>query len=206
MKTNIIYLIIISICVALLVNSCATGKDSVGITQPAVEKRIKERSLEKSISYVEMNDGTIREYSQIKLVTGILNTPYLIANGDVKIFPDQIKSYKTGNYYAISQMEFYTTNITHVAKNVLPGFAVREIKGDVSLYSIQYYNGSNIYKKYFLQKGKDGKILPYTKQLLNEYAINNMEVKNFITKKKAKQKDLLAVVENYNNAISVSKN
>ena len=124
----------------------------------------------------------------------------------IKILATQIKAYKDDNYYAISQREFYDRNKTHVAKNVLPGFAVRELKGDVSVYSLQYFNGSNIYKRFFLQKGNDGKIMPYTKQLLNEYATNNMEVKNYVTKKKGKQKDLIAVVENYNNAISVSKN
>lgn len=74
------------------------------------------------------------------------------------------------------------------------------------MYFLQYFNGSNIYKKFFLQKGNNGKIIPYTKQLLNEYTINNTEVKNFVTKKKSKQKDLLAVVENYNNSMLVSKN
>ena len=206
MKTNIIYLIIISVCVALLVTSCATGKDSVVISQPEIEKQTDDESSKKADCYVVMNDGTIRKYSKIKLVTGVLITPYLLGDGEVKILPIQIKAYKDANYYAISQREFYNTNKTHVANNVLPGFAVRELKGDVNVYSLQYFNGSNIYKKFFLQKGKDGKIMPYTTQLLNEYAKNNMEVKNFVTKKKAKQRDLIAVVENYNNSISVSKN
>lgn len=206
MKTNIIYLIIISVCVALLVTSCATGKDSVVISQPEIEKQTDDESSKKADCYVVMNDGTIRKYSKIKLVTGVLITPYLLGDGEVKILPIQIKAYKDANYYAISQREFYNTNKTHVANNVLPGFAVRELKGDVNVYSLQYFNGSNIYKKFFLQKGNDGKIMPYTTQLLNEYAKNNMEVKNFVTKKKAKQRDLIAVVENYNNSISVSKN
>ena len=205
MKTNIIYLIIISICVALLVSSCATGKDSIVLPQPATEKQMTVAAKQDDC-YVEMNNGSIIKYSRLKLVTGVLATPYLLANGEIKISVSQIKAYRDANYYAIAQREFYTTNNSHVAKNVLPGFAVREIKGDVNLYSLQYFNGSNIYKKFFLQKGNDGKIMPYTPQLLNEYAQNNMEVKNFVTKKKAKQKNLIAVVENYNSSISFSIN
>ena len=206
MKTNIIYLIIISICVALLVNSCATGKNSVVIPQPVTEKQTDDVASKKSDCYIVMNDGTVRKYHKLKLVTGILSTPYLLADGEAKILPTDIIAYKDANFYAISQREFFYSSKTLVAKNVLPGFAVRELKGDVNVYSLQYFNGSNTYKKFFLQKGNDGTIMPYSKQLLKDYAINNMEVKNFITKKKAKQKNLIAVVENYNNAISVSKN
>lgn len=206
MKTNIIYFVIISICVALLVSSCVTGKDSVVISQPATEKYTDDESSKRADCFVVMNDGTIKTYYKIKLITGILTTPHLLADGELKILPTQIKAYKDANYYAISQREFYNTNKTHVATNVLPGFAVRELKGDVNVYSLQYFNGSNIYKRFFLQKGNNGKIMPYTTQLLNEYAKNNMEIKNFVTKKKTRQKDLIAVVENYNNSISVSKN
>lgn len=206
MKTNIIYLIIISICVALLVSSCITSKNSLVVPELVTEKQTEDVAAKKSDCYVEMNDGTVKKYSKIKLVTGILTTPYLLVDGEIKILATQIKAYKDANYYAVSQREFYNTNKTHVAVNVLPGFAVRELKGDVNVYSLQYFNGSNIYKKFFLQKGHDGKIIPYTTQLLNDYAKNNIEVKNFLTKKKTKQKELLAVVENYNNSISVSKN
>jgi len=117
-----------------------------------------------------------------------------------------IKEYRDANNYAIAQTAFYNKVKTHVATNVLPGFALREIKGDLNVYSIRFYNGSNVYKKYFLQKGIDGKIVPYTAQILNEYAKDNAEVKNFLSKKKRKQNQLLAVVNNYNNSISISKN
>ncbi len=205
MKTNIIYLLIISICVTLLVSSCIISKNSLVAPELTTERQTEVAS-KKWDCYVEMNDGTIKKYSKIKLVTGILSTPYLLADGEIKILATQIKAYKDANFYAVSQREFYNTNKTHVAIDVLPGFAIRELKGEVNVYSLQYYNGSNIYKKFFLQKGHDGKIIPYTTQLLNEYAKNNIEVKNFVTKKKAKQKELLAVVESYNNSVSISKN
>jgi hypothetical protein len=182
-----------------------TSKNSL-VAPELTTKRQTEVGSKKWDCYVEMNDGTIKKYSKIKLVTGILSTPYLLADGEIKILATQIKAYKDANFYAVSQREFYNTNKTHVAINVLPGFAIRELKGEVNVYSLQYYNGSNIYKKFFLQKGHDGKIIPYTTQLLNEYAKNNIEVKNFVTKKKAKQKELLAVVESYNNSVSISKN
>ncbi len=92
MKTNIIYLIIISICVALLVNSCATGKDTVAVSQTSTEKQTDVKASKKADSYIEMNDGTIRKYNQIKLVTGIIYTPYLLANEQIKTLPTQIKA------------------------------------------------------------------------------------------------------------------
>ncbi|MCY7290869.1 MAG: hypothetical protein LH615_01695 [Ferruginibacter sp.] len=201
MKTTIIYLLIIALCVSMLVNSCAAGKNNIVIAEANIEN-----VNEKAGCYVVLKDGTVKNYSTLKLVTGIFKTPHLLADGSVKILPGSIKEYKDANYYAIAQNEFYNKVKTHVATNVLPGFAVREIKGDLNVYSIQFYNGSNVYKKYFLQKGKDGKIAPYTAQLLNEYAKDNEEVKNFLSKKKSNQKQLLAVVNNYNNSQSISRN
>lgn len=188
-------------CVSMLLNSCATVKNSV-----ESEEGGNEKMTEKADCYVVLKDGTLKNYSTLKLVTGIFKTPHLLGDGNVEISPADIKEYKDANYYAIAQKDFYTKVKTHVATNVLPGFAVREIKGTLNVYSIQFYNGSNIYKKYFLQKGNDGKIIPYTAQLLNEYAKDNMEVKNFLAKKKSKQKQLLAIVNNYNNSVSFSKN
>ena len=206
MKTNIIYLVIISICVALLVNSCATGKKNIEISRPTTEEPTHNVVSKKSDYYVVLNDGTIKKYGKIKLVTGILTTPYLEADGEIKILPTQIKAYKDENHFAISQKEFYGKNKTHVATEVLPGFAVKELKGEVNVYSLQYFNGSNTYKKFFLQKGEDGMILPYSASLLKEYAGNDTEIKNFITKKKTKQKDLLVFIENYNNSKSLTRN
>lgn len=201
MKTTIIYLLIIALCVSLLVNSCAAGKNSVAMAETPTENII-----EKTNCYVVLKDGSIKNYVTLKLVTGVFKTPHLLADGKVQILPSEIKEYKDANYYAIDQKQFYTKVTTHVATNVLPGFAVREIKGNLNLYSVQFYNGSNVYKKYFLQNGVDGKILPYTPALLNEYAKYNAEVKNFLLKKKNKHKELLAVITSYNSAQSISKN
>jgi len=201
MKTTIIYLLIIALCVSMLVNSCAAGRNSVKI-----EYARSEKVVEKTDCYVVLRDGTVKSFSTLKLVTGFFKTPHLLADGYVKIMAGDIKEYRDANNYAIAQTAFYNKVKTHVATNVLPGFALREIKGDLNVYSIRFYNGSNVYKKYFLQKGIDGKIVPYTAQILNEYAKDNAEVKNFLSKKKRKQNQLLAVVNNYNNSISISKN
>ena len=201
MKTTIIYLLIIALCVTLLVSSCAAGKNNVN----SAEARI-ETVNENANCFVVLKDGTVKNYSTLKLITGIFKTPHLLANGTTEILPADIKEYKDANYHAVAQTAFYTKVKTHVATNVLPGFAIRELRGNLNVYSIQFYNGSNVYKKYFLQRGDNGKIVPYTAQLLNEYAKDNAEVKNFLLKKRSKQKQLLAVVNNYNNSVSISKN
>lgn len=201
MKTTIIYLLIIALCVTLLVSSCAAGKNNI----ISAEARI-ETVNENANCFVVLKDGTVKNYSTLKLITGIFKTPHLLADGTVEIQSADIKEYKDADYHAVAQTAFYTKVKTHVATNVLPGFAIRELRGNLNVYSIQFYNGSNVYKKYFLQKGDNGKIVPYTAQLLNEYAKDNADVKNFLLKKKSKQKQLLAVVNNYNNSVSISKN
>ena len=201
MKTTIIYLIIIAICVSMLVNSCAAGKNNIEMAPPLTEDH-----TEKATCYVVLKDGNVKYYTTLKLTTAIFKTPFLLADGKEEIMAKDLKEYKDANYHAIAQQEFYNKIKTHVATKVLPGFAVLEAKGDLNVYSLQFYNGSNVYKKYFLQKGPNGKIVPYTPQLLGEYAVNNAEVKEFLSKKKSKQKQLLALVNNYNNSVSMSKN
>ncbi len=158
--------------------------------------------------FVEFVNGEIKKFSSIKLITGVFVSPYLLADGSIKIQPAQVKAYKDNRFYAVAQREFYTQGKGHISTHVLPGFAIREIKGNLNLYSLQFYNLGTVHKKFFIQNGADGKIVPYSEELLAEYFKDNEEVLAHINKhrKKINNKELISLVENYNSASSISKN
>ena len=205
MKTNIIY-VLIAACVALVLSSCSTSKNSIAIEKPiAINDIAKE---ENKNCFVVSNDGTVTHYKSLKLVTAILSTPYLLADGKVKIMPDEIKAYKDKKHYAISQKIFYTEEKGHVATHVLPGFAVKEKSGSINVYSLQIYSVGKVYKKYFLQNGENGAILAYSPILLHDYINNDASFANEIelTKKKMNTKKVLSIVDSYNGSTSITKN
>src|SRR5882672_9691288 len=83
--------------------------------------------------FVEMNDGTIRNFTTLKMVTGIMMTPHLVADGRVVINGNEIKSYQDDdNHYAVSQKVFEFGRRTHLAVEVLPGFVQRIATGKIS--------------------------------------------------------------------------
>ena len=211
MRTKITHLFM-AVFAALLLNSCAVSKISnvQEIQKSDVETTVKqtEKTTENAVCFVQLNDGTTQNYSTLKLVTGVFTSPYLLADGKIKIQPSSVKAYRDANYYAISQKEFYTKGKAHVATHVLPGFAIRVVKGNINLYALQFYGSGNIYKKYFLQNGTEGKIVPFTADLLTEYTNNNAVIKNVMSKNKKKinNKLMMELVDNYNTTTSLSKN
>ncbi len=149
---------------------------------------------------VVFTDGDSKSFTTLKLVTGVLKTPYLLADGEQKLDSKIIKAYHDGKRYAIRQSEFYAGAKGHVATDVLPGFAVREIAGSINVYSLQFYKNGNIGKKYFLQLGTNAAIIPYSLKDLAAITQDNPEISLQLKKYKRnlKSKQLLAVVSRYN--------
>ncbi len=57
--------------------------------------------------FVEYNDGSIKEFERLEVVTAIFKTPRLIANGAIIIKPEEIKAYMDSKgRYAISAKLF----------------------------------------------------------------------------------------------------
>jgi hypothetical protein len=203
MKTNIIY-VLIAACVALVLSSCSASKDSVAIEKPISISVIEDENASKTC-YVVNKDGSITKYKTLKLVTAMLATPYLLANGSVKILPQDIIAYKDKKYYAISQKAFYDEVKGHVATNVLPGFAIKEMSGQINVYSLQIYSVGKVYKKYFLQNGENGKIEPYTAATLEAY-VNSNTAQRVVIGKRVKAKKMFSLVKEYNNTEAITKN
>lgn len=192
------------ICLLLVLNSCASSKNS--IDQP---KTTAETSKEQGSCFVQLNDGTVKNYSSLKLVTGVFKTPHLLADDNVVISPADIKAYQSKDHYAIAQKAFTLSKPSYVAVEVLPGFAVRVAKGKLNVYSIKFYNGHNTTEKFYLQYGDDGQITAYTPELMKSLIRDNSEAFNFFSGKNKSvplPKRLLATADIYNNSRYISKN
>jgi hypothetical protein len=159
--------------------------------------------------FVQMNDGTIRTFNSLKLVTGIFKTPHLLANDSIVIMASDIKAYQNHDCYAVSQKEFTTKKQSTVAVKALPGFAIRIASGKLNVYSFKYYNGHNTTEKFFLQSGDGAQILAYSPELMNELLKDNSDAYALFNEKSGSvtfSKKLLASVEMFNTSRLISKN
>lgn len=189
----------------IVLNSCATSSIS-HVQHKADIANSKETTAE---CFVQMNDGTIKHYNSLKLVTSPVSSPYLLADGKLKIRAGKITAYQNKDLYAISQKTFSGGHITHVATETLPGFAVRTVKGKINVYCKKYYNGQTAVDEYFLQSGDAGKIVPYSPVLMNELVKDNSQAYSFFNNKKFKgslPEKLHATAHLYNNGQLMTKN
>jgi hypothetical protein len=203
MKTNVPYLKAIA-CLLVLLNSCTVTKNSIEQYNAPIEDPKKE-----ILCFVQLKDGSVKNYTTLKLVTGVFKTPHLIADGSIIIKPEEIKAYQNKDHYAVSQKEFTDAKQSYVAKDALPGFAVRIAAGKINVYSLKYYNGHNTTEKLFLQSGDDAQIAACTPELMNELVKDNGDAYTFFNEKNntaTLTKKILATVEIYNNPGDVSKN
>ncbi len=203
MKTNVPYLKAIA-CLLVLFNSCTVTKNSIEQYNAPIEDPKKE-----ILCFVQMKDGTVKNYSTLKLITGVFKTPHLLADGNTIIKAEQIKAYQSKEHYAVSQKEFTDAKQSYVAKDALPGFAVRIAAGKINVYSLKYYNGHNTTEKLFLQSGDNAQIVACTPELMNELVKDNSDAYAFFNDKNQTAtvtKKILATVEIYNTPGDVSKN
>lgn len=166
-------------------------------------------TVENNGCFVQYTDGTIKKFTSLKLVTKIFKTPHLLADDSLVIYADQLKAYQNEKGYAVSQIEFGDSKKTFVAKEVLPGFAVRVAKGYLNVFSIKYYNGQNITEKLFVQQGEGTAITPCTPDQLEGMVKENndaLAVLSANNKNLTGTKKLLAAVEIFNSSKLLSKN
>lgn len=184
---------------------------SLSITSAPINKLIDRKYPKTGSKYfVVFNDGSIKSFSSLKLVTGLFKTPHLLADGNQVIYAGDIKAYQNQDHYAISEKEFSASKKpSKVAKDALPGFAVRVASGKINVYSLKYYNGQNATEKFFLQVGDDGQIVAFTNELFNDLIKDNNEALVYFNDKKQANsinKKLLLSVDIYNNTGFISKN
>lgn len=157
---------------------------------------------------MQMNDGTIREFKALKLVTGVMLRPHLLADGKEKIYADQIKAYQNDGHYAVSQTTFCCGRMSAVASETLPGFAIRIVKGKLNVYRKKYLNGEHAIDEYFVQAGDEGKIMAYSPPVMEELLKDNAEASLFFKSLKESRNvrdKLIAAVYLYNSDQTLSK-
>ncbi len=152
--------------------------------------------------FVEYNDGSIKEFERLEVVTAIFKTPRLIANGAIIIKPEEIKAYMDSKgRYAISAKLFDDAKETYVATSALNGFAYRVVKGKINVFALKYYNGRVTALKYYLQQGEGKAIVPYNAELLAGMIKDDAGAAQFCSNNETDKnagKFLTAVVEIYN--------
>lgn len=202
---NIIPAIAVLFCAATLLNSCATGKNAVTSLNPAIENTDNHVAT----CFVQLNDGSIKQFSSLKLVTGLFTTPHLLADDKLVINAKDIKAYQDNKRYAVSAKQLKSKKDGYVSSEALPGFAVKLLSGKLNVYGRKYYNGANSVDEYFLQEGNDGHIIAYSRNVLRDMLKEDtkaLEYFNSRSKGSSKSKKLIAAVEMYNNNQLLTKN
>jgi hypothetical protein len=202
---NFISALAVIISTAILLNSCAVSKNSTDQQQTAV-KNVNEISAG---SFVQLNDGSIKQFTTLKLVTGVLTTPHLLGDGKVVINAKEIIAYQNDQHYAVSAKILTSKKSANVSVETLPGFAVKVVSGKLNVYCRKYYNGANASNEYFLQNGNDGYIVAYSKDVLKSMLKEDMNASAFFnskTKVLPISKKILTAVEIYNKGQMMTKN
>jgi hypothetical protein len=201
---KVIFSIAACCSIAFLLSSCAVSKNS------GLIKTDTENAGEASPAcFVQLNDGSIQQYESLKLVTGVLTTPYLLANNKLVINSKDIMAYQDEKHYAVSAKILTSKKNSRVAVETLPGFAVKVISGKLNVYSRKYYNGGNTREEYFLQNGNEGYIVAYSKAVLISMLKEDtkaLEYFNSRSKISPRSKKLLVAVQMYNNGQLMTKN
>lgn len=190
------------LCVVILSSFAVSNK---AITVPEVEDPKKDsRSC-----YVQFNDGTVKQFSSLKLVTGVLKTPHLLADNKTVIYAKDIMAYQDSRFYAVSSKILTSNKKSQVAVDALPGFAIRIVSGKLNVYSRKYYNGGHSVEEFFLQHGNDGFIIAYSKDVLISILKEDnkaLEFFNSNSKISPWSKKIIAAVEIFNNGQMITKN
>ena len=186
-------------------NACSVAKNAVDETKSVAAKAINTNAA----CFVQFKDGKIVNYQSLQLVNAVFNDAYLLADGKLRLYPKDIKSYQTGNYYAVSQTIFANGRKSRVAIDCLPGFAIRIAKGKLNIYCKQFYNGAHAVDEFYLQSGEDGPIVVYAPKLMEELLKGNEAAAAWFKanlKKTALHKNLQATVALVNKESLLSKN
>ena len=201
---KLFYTFVVLLSINIFFQSCATNKS---IAQRITE--FESATADDRVCFVQWNDGSIKYYTTLKLVTGVFTSPHLLGDDQVKIAAYQIKAYQDKDHYAISQKLFVSGKRSAVATETLPGFAVRVVKGKLNVYCKKFFNGERAVNEYYLQSGDDGEIQVYTPALMNDLVKNDAAALSYFNTKKVKDhmpEKLLATVQLFNNNQMVSKN
>ncbi len=181
-----------------VLSSCASTMASEERKMALLESKVDAKDC-----FVEMRDGTVKTYSNLKLVTSVYKAPHLLADGKIKIDADEIVAYQSKKHYAINASGFsYGGHKSNIASETLPGFAVRVATGHLNVYIKKYKSNGKVMDEYFLQEN-NGQVLVYTPELMSALVKNNPEALEFFNNNKKRIKltdELKTTAKIYNDA------
>ncbi len=184
------------LCVTISLNACMPIKNSVDGIMPA-----KSTTNTKDDCFVQMADGTIKNYTNLQLINSRVTDAHLLADDSVVITPNQIKAYQDKKSYAVAHKVFKASNPKSITVNTMPGFAVRIAKGKLNIYVAKYNDGIKTTEVYFLQFGDEEEIKTYVPQTMNQMLRDNNEAFNFFNDHNSDNnlyKTLIATANMYN--------
>ncbi len=187
-----------ALCSFVLLFSCFVFVNHVA-AQPKADISPSEENNKNC--FVKLKDGSIREYVTLKLVTGVLVSPHLLANDKIVIKASDISAYQSDKHFAVSYSSLITPRTAMVSVETLPGFAVRVVTGKMNVYARKYYNGGNAVNEYFLQHGTDGEIVSYSSEMMRSFLKDNAKALDYYNSKvkfSPRAKKLLATAQIYN--------
>ncbi len=193
------------LAIVCIQSSCATM--SSGMFDRGVDSKKGKES--KADFFIQKKDGSVQNFKSLKLVTGVFKTPHLLADGKIKIESKDVAAYQNSDHFAISDEYIEGERKAKVAIGSLPGFAVRVAKGKLNVYSRKYYNGKNAADELFIQDGNNGKIVPYTPELMASILKDHPSALNALNSKNNQgnlTQKLQAVADIYNRDQLMSKN
>lgn len=166
--------VILSFLALFNLSSCSSTKMTT-----AERKTALQNSKESGECFVQLADGTIKNYTSLKLVTSIYKSPHLLADGKIKIYPHEIMSYQNKNHFAVYAGGFSLGgHKSNIASETLPGFAVRIASGHLNVYIKKYKVNDRVVDEYFLQEG-NGQVLVYSPELMDALIKNSPEALDF---------------------------
>jgi len=201
---NSIQTITALLCATTILYSCAVSENAT-VQKPSTAQ---DNNISKTC-FVQLNDGSIKQYHSLKLVTGVLTTPHLLADNNIVINAKDIIAYQDGSRYAVSAKLLTSKKEGYVAAEALPGFAIKLLSGKLNLYSRKYYNGASTSEEYFLQDGNDAHIIAFSKEALKSMLREDtkaLEYFNSRPKQAQQSKKIIATVDMHNNNQLVTKN
>ncbi len=204
MKTSLT-IMAVAAASGMFLSSCTSSRDN--FSTPKADNIVNTSA--KASCFIQMNDGTIKKFNEINLVTGVLVTPYLLADGKIKIDPKDIKAYQNHDHYAISTKQFKSGRTSYAASEVLPGFAEMIASGKMIVYKKTIFNGERAIHQFFIQQGKEAEILPYSVSLIQSILKDNTEALNYFNSKTDKtnlERKLQTTAFLFNNDMATARN
>jgi len=196
---------IAAVSAVIMLASCSS-------TNLAKTSRLAQYHASKEIGvtpFVKMKDGSIVYYKTLELVKGAFVTPHLLADGNTRIFADDVLAYQNQDHYAVSQSTFSSGRKSFLAVETLPGFAVRMTKGKINIYCKKFFNGHVAVDEFFIQSNRDGQIYTYSVDLMKVLIQDNEQALAYFNETQTDKnisKTLKTTAEIYNNAMVVSSN